>query len=1416
MEQSEANGLSPDLSNGAIIHSPIGTCTKPDRQRQRDEEEEEDVELAEEVLELGEEVGEDMEDIGMAGAADHFEVTMQASGSGGKEGEEGERGIEEEVGLQENREGDKGDGELTVAVVVFEEEQEKSVEAVEEGKFAEREESAGVDKKREIEEREPPHHPPSPSLPETESINDEVETKDEDTSAEAEKVQIVLPIDETEKTEDSVGLTTTEPPVPSTNDEVESKEELCNESGGQDAEMPISQVTNDDGIVRVSDESGTQVTEDCQTVSTSDEVRGTRQEEGQEEEPKHQPANDNEGESEESNNKLAQNLQVSQEERDENQQGSEKSTEKKEEEVKSHVTEEQGETTKAVVSKKEEGHQATEHQPPLFVTKEFIELGVVKSQATRAQQPQDVVTPPVEVEGGSKSKAQLLIQPNESQEGEDGSKDEGGLQQTEQQLQVEEGDSDRAVERGGGEREEPGQVGDNAVLGMDTEGSKVDGEQKKKDNVDIAEEERRDGSMEEQTEKALEPDYAAREEGEEREDKVVAQPQVQILKGSAGATQEDDDKDLEHVEEAFELEEEGDMEKEQPGEVILDEPRAAEVGGAEEMDNPVPVSEIGTGGAEGGGELEEQPVTNIDDNLNSQSEGAIEMAEEPEDLIEDESKSPLEGCSERVEQPGPATKDEPVKFGNEYTAKERRKEKKEEVELGVKGHKARIENGFPGTEEVKRQLLNEMLLSPTRLRQGEIKEEVTVKRVRVTPRRGSNDWNKKTAPEEVQTRRGSNDWNKKAAPEEAQTRRGSNDWNKKAAPEEAQTRRGSNDWNKKGAPEEAQTRRGSNDWNKKAAPEEAQTRRGSNDWNKKAAPEEAQTRRGSNDWNKKTAPEEAQTRRGSNDWNKKEAPEEAQTRRGSNDWNKKTAPEEAQTRRGSNDWNKKGAPEEAQTRRGSNDWNKKAAPEEAQTRRGSNDWNKKAAPEEAQTRRGSNDWNKKMAPEEAQTRRGSNDWNKKGAPEEAQTRRGSNDWNKKAAPEEAQPPWRREDWAKKEAPEEVQTRRRSDDWIKKAPEEAQTPGRREDWIKKLSPEEAQTRRRSDDWIKKEASEEAQTPGWREDWIKKLSPEEVQTPGRREDWIKELKSVLKEEVLSPKRREEQVKKKKKKVVVMDEVPTFMHQRIEVKKEKETQGEEKTPKKSVMLQSPTPHGEDSDSSDPQEYEISLYVKAGSDGESIGNCPFSQRLFMILWLKGVIFNVTTVDLKRKPADLQDLAPGTNPPFVTFNGEVKVDVNKIEEFLEEKLTPPRYPKLATKHPESNTAGIDVFSKFSAYIKNPRKDTNDGLEKALLKSLRRLDEFLRTPLPEEIDANSTEDPQESTRCFLDGPDLTLADCNLLPKLHIIKVVARKYRGFEIPVEMAGVWRYLNHAYKREEFTNTCPVECEIEFAYIDVAKRIK
>lgn len=56
--------------------------------------------------------------------------------------------------------------------------------------------------------------------------------------------------------------------------------------------------------------------------------------------------------------------------------------------------------------------------------------------------------------------------------------------------------------------------------------------------------------------------------------------------------------------------------------------------------------------------------------------------------------------------------------------------------------------------------------------------------------------------------------------------------------------------------------------------------------------------------------------------------------------------------------------------------------------------------------------------------------------------------------------------------------------------------------------------------------------------------------------------------------------------------------------------------------------------------------------------------------------------------------------------------------------------------------------------------EKALLREFKRLDDYLNTPLQDELDQNIS----ISNRKFLDGNRLTLADCNLLPKLHVIKV----------------------------------------------------
>ncbi|KAF7658940.1 hypothetical protein LDENG_00005440 [Lucifuga dentata] len=228
------------------------------------------------------------------------------------------------------------------------------------------------------------------------------------------------------------------------------------------------------------------------------------------------------------------------------------------------------------------------------------------------------------------------------------------------------------------------------------------------------------------------------------------------------------------------------------------------------------------------------------------------------------------------------------------------------------------------------------------------------------------------------------------------------------------------------------------------------------------------------------------------------------------------------------------------------------------------------------------------------------------------------------------------------------------------------------------------------------------------------------------------------------------------------------------------------------------------------IELFIKASIDAQSVGNCPFSQRLFMILWLKKINFTLSTVDTRKAADVLKTLAPGSQLPFITYNDEVKTDTNKIEEFLEENLAPPQYPKLCCRYKESNAAGDDIFRKFSAYIKNSNPALNDGLERNFLKSLMKLDQYLTTPLPHELDQNPNQDV--STRLFLDGDSLTLADCNLLPKLNIVKVVCKEYRDFVIPEALQGLTRYLKNANEKDEFRYTCPNDSEILEAYHSVA----
>ena len=62
-------------------------------------------------------------------------------------------------------------------------------------------------------------------------------------------------------------------------------------------------------------------------------------------------------------------------------------------------------------------------------------------------------------------------------------------------------------------------------------------------------------------------------------------------------------------------------------------------------------------------------------------------------------------------------------------------------------------------------------------------------------------------------------------------------------------------------------------------------------------------------------------------------------------------------------------------------------------------------------------------------------------------------------------------------------------------------------------------------------------------------------------------------------------------------------------------------------------------------------------------------------------------------------------------------------------------------------------------------LETKLNDALRKFDKYLNEPLDDEIDEDDDSDePQISKRKFIDGNLMTIADCNMLPKLNMIRV----------------------------------------------------
>src|SRR5947199_10325448 len=69
----------------------------------------------------------------------------------------------------------------------------------------------------------------------------------------------------------------------------------------------------------------------------------------------------------------------------------------------------------------------------------------------------------------------------------------------------------------------------------------------------------------------------------------------------------------------------------------------------------------------------------------------------------------------------------------------------------------------------------------------------------------------------------------------------------------------------------------------------------------------------------------------------------------------------------------------------------------------------------------------------------------------------------------------------------------------------------------------------------------------------------------------------------------------------------------------------------------------------------------------CPFSQRCRLVLFEKGMDFEIRDVDLFSKPEDISVMNPYGQVPILVERDLVLYESNIINEYMEERFPPPQ-----------------------------------------------------------------------------------------------------------------------------------------------------
>lgn len=177
----------------------------------------------------------------------------------------------------------------------------------------------------------------------------------------------------------------------------------------------------------------------------------------------------------------------------------------------------------------------------------------------------------------------------------------------------------------------------------------------------------------------------------------------------------------------------------------------------------------------------------------------------------------------------------------------------------------------------------------------------------------------------------------------------------------------------------------------------------------------------------------------------------------------------------------------------------------------------------------------------------------------------------------------------------------------------------------------------------------------------------------------------------------------------------------------------------------------------------------------CPFSQRCRIVLFEKGMDFEVIDVDLMNKPEDLAVMNPYNRVPVLVERDLILYEANIINEYIDERFP---HPQLMPADPVMRGRARLFLYRFESelftYV--------DALEKSESKAAEKARPIVRDNLTQIA-------PVFAKQKFMLGDEFSMLDVAIAPLLWRLE-----YYGIVLPKQASALLKYAERIFSRQGF----------------------